>query len=116
MLIKIFGCLYIVMAVLLLLNPEAYQRWIKKNKEKRLLLLPLPLIFGIIFIYIGLMYEGVLATIIVVFGALAILKAAIFLIPSLYNSMIDWALDMPLVLYRVGACVHIAIGAIFLFL
>ena len=115
MLVKILGCIWITAAILLLLKPQAYKNWLQKNMSKRHLLL-LPLIAGVLLIYIGLKFQGLLANIVVILGGMSLLKAALFLNTKVYSKLMDWAMTLPFIYYRIGACIHIGIGLVLLLL
>ena len=113
MLIKLLGVLWIILALTLLINPQAFRAWIIKNKDNKSLIF-LPLTIGAIFIFIGISFEGVLAKIILVFGILGIVKTVILLNRDFYNKLVNWTVEMPVSLFRIGACFHLIIGFILL--
>ena len=115
MLAKIAGCIYIIMATSLLFKAEAAKEWFTKNRDNKSLFL-IPLVFGLVMIYIGRQYYGILANIVIILGCLGLLKGIIFLIPPIASTMMEWALSWPITWYRLGACVHMGIGIILLML
>jgi len=94
MLVKIFGGVYIIMAIWLLMNAYSIKEWLKRVKGARFLSLI------------------TLANIVVILGAMALLKGVMFLIPSVCEKIMDWALQLPTIMYRIGAFFHIAIGVL----
>ncbi len=99
--------------MLLLLKPQGYKRWLQKERSKKYIPL-LPLAAGALLIYIGLRFQGLLANIVLILGGMSILKTALFLNAKVYNKLIDWALALPVIYYRIGACIHIGLGLIIL--
>ena len=115
MLIKIFGAVWIVLAVMLFLKPQAVTKWITNNKSKKYMIFS-PGILGLLWIYIGVTHQGIPAKILLVLGVMGLIKMIMFLIPAVYDRMIEWALKIPVTLYRIGACIHIGIGVLLMVL
>ncbi|MFH1846860.1 MAG: hypothetical protein ABH869_04815 [Candidatus Omnitrophota bacterium] len=115
MIVKIIGILWVIMALGLMINPEAFMKWMQNNRKSKYMLF-IPFLFGIFFIYIGMSYQGVAGIILTVLGAMGILKGIIFVNRKMYNATMDWALRMPVIFFRIGACIHLAIGIMIIML
>ena len=112
MLVKLIGWLYVVLAIYLLAKPGRFKEWMKHSRSNKKIL-ALPIVFGAIMILIALQFKGISATIIMILGCLGVLKGFIFLLyQDIYKKVMDWALELPVSLYRVGGCFHVIVGII----
>ncbi len=112
--VKIFGCLWLVLALMICLKPQAIKNWFKNGKRKNILLLTFGL--SLLLIYAGFRSQGTIGNVLIVFGGLGVIKAIVFLNAKLYSKMISWALGMPDMYFRIGGCIHIALAMMLLLL
>lgn len=118
MIATIVGCVWILGGVFFLLKPDWMKSHIQKKGVKgvRRLLFGLALAIGVLML--GAAYDiggGVIGTVLVILGVLAILKAFFFLRSAFTEKVIAWIEPQPLVVFRALAGVYILVGLALIF-
>lgn len=116
MLAALLGWLFIIMGIIFMLRPQILRDKLCKKSYKimRKYLLGLSVFLGILMIGAAWRYEGILPKIIMVVGIIAILKGFLLLKSKLADKMVEWLAKQPLIIFRIGASMHIAIGIVLL--
>ncbi|UCH12065.1 MAG: hypothetical protein JSW18_04415 [Candidatus Omnitrophota bacterium] len=116
MFIKIVGYIWLGMGIILLIRPQVLKKRLLKKGLRRLrkLFALLALVLGGLLISIGFKFQGILPKILVILGILGIIKGFLLLNSKSSDALFNWAAELPLTYFRIGACCQIAIGIIIL--
>ena len=116
MLVKFMGWLLIISGVIFLIKPEALRNKLVKKGIKRLkkTLFLITFTVAILFITTALKMQGIMSKVILVFGIIGIIKAFLFLKEKTGQKMLDLAINMPIICFRIGGIFYIIIGVIML--
>ena len=114
MLTTIVGWLWIASGVFFLLKPD----WLKSSltkkgvKHVRTLLFAAAFFVGILLIGTAWDAGGILGTVLLVVGVIAIFKAFFFLRSTVTARIIEWIEPWPVLVFRVIAVLYIAFGVV----
>jgi len=113
MLLRILGWFWILLGILFLLKPGLIKRRLQKKSMKflRRYIFLLALVFGFLFISASRQLEGMLSTVVMLLGIIAIFKAFFYLKAKAADKIIAWSSRQPLIFFRVIALLYIALGA-----
>jgi len=112
MLAKLLGWFFIVMGTLFILRPQLLKNRILKKSYRTLrkYLFALSVFLGILLVKVSFEYEGLLSRVILVIGVIAILKGFFIIKSKMADKMSEWFSNQRLIVFRIGAVVHILIG------
>lgn len=118
MLANILGWFFILTGILFVLKPQILQNKLLKKSKKTLrrILFGATVSMGALLIAAAWKYHGLLPKIIVIFGAIGIVKGFILLKSKAADKLIEWFTKQPLMFFRLTGCGHIVMGLIVLFL
>lgn len=116
MFVKIFGYIWLAFGILFLLRPQILKNRLQKKGLKRVrkYFVLLALALGGLLISVGFKFQGTLAKILMIFGILSAFKGLFFLNAKTSDKIVEWSAALPIIYFRIGACVYIAIGVILL--
>jgi len=109
---NILGWFWICMGVFLFLKPEVFRNKIKKKGIKKLkrFFFGLTLTLSILLISVAWKAHGAMAKAVVIFGIFGLIKAILIVSSKSFEKMTEWIINKPLIIFRVGALIHIGIG------
>ncbi len=116
MLLNIVGWLWIVFGVLFLVWPQLLQKRLRKKGFKmvrRVLFLMTFLLAGGL-ISVSFKTGGLVSKILMIIGIIGIIKAFFLLKSKAAEKLMEWFLKQPLVLFRAGGIIYIAVGVFIL--
>lgn len=112
MLARIVGVLWMAGGLWLFLRPRTVKKRLARRglKSVRRIFFAIALVLGGLLIALGWSLEGWLAWLVVIAGAIAIIKGFTFLKAKTGEMLIVWLSVQPVSLYRIFGAVHILIG------
>ena len=117
MLSKIVGCILIFLGFLFLLYPETLRRSLRKKAAKKLrrYFFAAMLSLGILLISAGWRHEGILLTILMLAGIVAVFKGLLFLKSRATQEVTTYILERPVAHLKIFAAGQIALGLLIIF-
>lgn len=116
MLIRLFGWFWIITGLLFLLKPQMLRSRLQKKSVKKLkkILFLIVLFLSLLLISVAWKSEGLLSKVVMVLGIIGIFKGFFLLKAKAADKILAWYTNQPLIFFRFGACLQIAIGIMIL--
>ena len=112
MFFKIIGWLWIILGIWWIMRPQGIKRRFTKmvKRSRRKVLFIAIILFGGFFFAAAKHAQGFIASILLILGVLAVLKAVFFMTSKASDKILDWWLERPLWLWRVWAGCLVLLG------